>query len=342
MHMLKNSNRLQKAFVSACIVVFLCLELGFAQQAAAPLYRDPITDGAADPALVYNHKERAWWMLYTQRRANAETAGVAYCYGNKIGIASSDDHGKTWVYRGVLDLDFEAGHNTFWAPDVVYVDSLYHLYVSYTQGVRTQWGGSPVLMHYTSRDLWQWTLQGPLELGSSDVIDPTLFRQSNSWYMWYKDSKHPEGNIALAKSSDLYHWQPEAEAVIKGHGQEGAKVFQFQNYYWMLTDEWAGMRVYRSSDLKSWEKQGKILADRGTRKDDTPEGAHGDVVVTEDKAFVIYFTHPDREKHTEAPEDAFGNIPYKYRRSSIQVAELWYENGTLKAKRNEPFDFFLP
>ena len=89
-------------------------------QAPAPLFRDPITDGAADPVLIWNRTEKNWWMLYTQRRANSETADVAYCYGNQIGIASSDDHGQSWVYRGTLDLDIEPGHNTFWAPDVAY------------------------------------------------------------------------------------------------------------------------------------------------------------------------------------------------------------------------------
>ena len=73
-------------------------------QAPAPLFRDPITDGAADPVLIWNRTEKNWWMLYTQRRANSETADVAYCYGNQIGIASSDDHGQSWVYRGTLDL----------------------------------------------------------------------------------------------------------------------------------------------------------------------------------------------------------------------------------------------
>lgn len=56
--------------------------------APAPLFRDPITDGAADPVLVWNRQEQKWWMLYTQRRANTESPDVAYCYGNDIGIAS--------------------------------------------------------------------------------------------------------------------------------------------------------------------------------------------------------------------------------------------------------------
>ena len=42
--------------------------------APAPLFRDPIHDGAADPTLVWNRAEKCWWMLYTNRRADADTA----------------------------------------------------------------------------------------------------------------------------------------------------------------------------------------------------------------------------------------------------------------------------
>lgn len=55
--------------------------------APAPLYRDPVTDGAADPVVVWNPVDKCWWMLYTQRRANLDAADVAYCYGTQIGVA---------------------------------------------------------------------------------------------------------------------------------------------------------------------------------------------------------------------------------------------------------------
>lgn len=35
------------------------------RQTPAPLYRDPIYDGAADPVMVYNRSEKNWWMFYT-------------------------------------------------------------------------------------------------------------------------------------------------------------------------------------------------------------------------------------------------------------------------------------
>ncbi|MCA9734240.1 family 43 glycosylhydrolase, partial [candidate division KSB1 bacterium] len=40
--------------------------------APKPLFRDPIYDGAADPAIIWNREEKRWFMLYTNRRANLE------------------------------------------------------------------------------------------------------------------------------------------------------------------------------------------------------------------------------------------------------------------------------
>lgn len=312
------------------------------RKAPAPLFRDPITDGAADPVLVWNREESSWWMLYTQRRANQETADVAYCHGNKIGIASSKDNGRTWVYRGVLDLEFERGHNTFWAPDIIYHEGVYHLFVAYLQGVRNHWGGQAYIVHYTSKNLWDWTYEGIPELSSDHVIDATLFRKPDGkWRMWYKDSK--AGSITMmAESSDLKNWDVQTTPAIGGNAHEGAKVFEFKGYYWMLTDEWQGMRVYRSTDLNQWEKQGLILDKPGIRPDDTPTGAHGDVVVFGDKAYVFYFTHPGRKSHDEHTKRADDVLPYELRRSSIQVAPLSVKDGVIYCDRDSAFDFYLP
>lgn len=38
-----------------------------AEVTPAPLYRDPVHDGAADPVLVWNPRRDAWWLFYTQR-----------------------------------------------------------------------------------------------------------------------------------------------------------------------------------------------------------------------------------------------------------------------------------
>jgi hypothetical protein len=329
------------------VVFVLFPELLSAQQmhkAPAPLYRDPVYDGPADPVVIYNRQEKNWWMLYTQRRANMEGQDVSYCYGTAVGVAVSDDHGQQWVYKGALSLDFEPGQNTFWAPDVVYDNGVYHMFVTYIKGVRTHWGGEARLVHYTSADLWHWKHTGDLKLTSDKIIDPSLIKTPDGiWRIMYKDEHSKAGgNMFMAESSDLVHWKTNDKPVFPGSRQEGPKLFRFKNRYWLLTDEWAGMRVYRSEDLYNWEKQGLILDKLSNRPDDTPSGAHGDVVVVDDKAYIFYFTHPGRKKHTESPPDSNGNIPYSFRRSSIQVAELKEGNGTLTCDPAADFNFWLP
>jgi hypothetical protein len=311
------------------------------QQAPAPLFRDPVYDGAADPVVFWNRFEKEWWMFYTQRRANEMTADVAFCYGNSIAIASSNDKGKSWVYRGTLDLEFERGLNTFWAPDVVYSNGKYHMFLAYIKGVRNHWGGKARMAHYSSENCWDWKFEGLLSLSSENVIDGTLFQdKSGKWKMWYKENSQSW----LAESDDLYNWTWRDKPVIADQAHEGPKVFEFKGSYWMVTDQWAGMGVYRSGDLENWKKQETpILAEASNRPEDTPSGAHGDVVVIGDQAYIFYFTHPGRKTHFTATLDEDGKYPYAEKRSSIQVAELVVENGILKVKdRDKPFHFYLP
>lgn len=41
----------------------------------APLFRDPIYDGAADPTIIWNREAKTGWQLYTHRRANVAGPG---------------------------------------------------------------------------------------------------------------------------------------------------------------------------------------------------------------------------------------------------------------------------
>ena len=113
----------------------------------APLFRDPIYDGAADPMVIRKESDGLFYMFYTQRRANQLVAGVSYCYGSRIGVAESEN-GRDWYYRGALDLEFEFGQNTFWAPEVLWANGRYHMFVSYITGVPDSWRGSrDILQH---------------------------------------------------------------------------------------------------------------------------------------------------------------------------------------------------
>ncbi|GAB3663830.1 family 43 glycosylhydrolase [Echinicola sediminis] len=335
--------RLFIVFVWTLVMVNLSSET-LAQQdtprsAPAPMYRDPIYDGAADPVMVWNREEQSWWMLYTARRANVPTQDVSAYYGNRIGIAETKDHGQTWVFRGYLDLEFERGWNTFWAPEVIYHDGKYHMFVSYIQGVRNHWGGASNIHYFTSENLWDWDHQGPLTLSSDRIIDATLFKMPNGQFrIWYKDDSRG-GITMVSESSDLVHWETKDVPAIGGGAHEGPKVFEFKGHYWMLTDEWHGQRVYRSEDLENWEKQGLILDKPSSREDDTPSGAHGDVLVFGDKAYAFYFTHPGRDSHSATkPDQTF----HENHRTTIQVAPLTFDGETLQADRSQPFDFYLP
>src|ERR1035437_1691406 len=67
----------------------LFAQAGAASPAPAPLFRDPIYDGASDPVAIWNRQEKNWWLLYTQRRANVDGPGVAWVHGSDIGVARS-------------------------------------------------------------------------------------------------------------------------------------------------------------------------------------------------------------------------------------------------------------
>jgi hypothetical protein len=297
----------------------------------APLYRDPVFDGAADPSLIWNDQERAWWIFYTNRRANAADAqdGVRWCHGTDIGIASSTDGGLTWNYRGTArGLEFEPGRNTFWAPCLVEHGRTYHMFVAHVRGVPADWSGDRHIVHYTSRDLVQWKHEGIVPLSSERVIDAFVHaKPSGGWRMWYKDEANGS-HIYAADSEDLSKWTV-AGPVVTDKAQEGAAVFWWQGSYWMLVDRWQGMGVLRSGDLVNWTEQpGTILGVPGTRPDDGDIGRHGEVAVQGTEAYLFYFTHPAGPKaHTE---------PGKHR-SSLQVARLEFRDGALACDRDKPF-----
>ncbi|MBR4959934.1 MAG: glycosyl hydrolase [Clostridia bacterium] len=281
----------------------------------SPLYKDPIFNGAADPMIIRKESDGLYYMFYTQRRANQQVENVSFAYGTAIGVAESAD-GARWHYRGALDLNFEFGHNTFWAPEIVYSpeEKLYHMYVSYIVGVYQDWSGNASIEHYTSPDLFYWDHIGSLQFGSARIIDPCCFRlPSGIWRMWYKDERQ-NSVTCYADSMDLYSWEYRGKATWD-QSQEGPNVFFFGGKYWLIADAWAGQAVYFSDDGEHFTRQPGYILDKPTdRTDDGSRGGHADVFVHGGRAFAVYFTHPD-------PSDP--------PRSAIQMAELTLENGVL-------------
>ncbi|WP_335988321.1 hypothetical protein [Glycomyces sp. MUSA5-2] len=299
-----------------------------------PLFRDPIEDGAADPTVIWNRTAGEWWMFYTNRRVLAPPIDdVSWVHGTDIGIASSKDGGATWVYRGTAQgLETGWGRNTYWAPEVVDDGHVFHMYVSVIEGVPVRWGGSRVegIRHYTSEDLVHWRFASVLDLDSADVIDACVFPlPEGGWRMWFKDSARG-AHTYCADSPDLYSWTPAGPAVVN-MPHEGPNVFALGGSYWMLTDEWKGLRVHRSTDLRAWEVRDRILdPSGGAGPDDGGNGLHADVVVVGDDAFVFYFTHPGR-----TPGEPIRDTLYAHRRTSIQVARAHVLDGELVCDRDE-------
>ena len=64
-------------------------------------------------------------------------------------------------------------------------------------------------------------------------------------------------------------------------------------------------------------------------------GGHRDVVVSGDRAFLFYFTHPGR-RGPDARKDGT-----EQRRSSIQIVELHEQDGWLTCDRDEPTHILL-
>ena len=179
------------------------------RKAPAPLFRDPVHDGAADATLVWNRAEQCWWMLYTNRRADADDEkGVKWVHGTDIGIASTPDGGATWNYRGIArGLEFETNgtRNTFWAPEVVDFGGKYHAFISYVRGVPETWKGTRDILHYTSTNLLDWKFESIVVPGSIDACVHRL--PDGRWRMWFKNEQKKIRGTVL-DSEDLYTWKP--------------------------------------------------------------------------------------------------------------------------------------
>ena len=305
--------------------------------ASKPLYRDPVYDGAADPVVIWNPLEEKWWMFYTNRRATeTHLPGVSWVFKTAIGIAESDD-GVNWTYVGTANfpnLPDNVGGNdaTLWAPDIVRGDDgTWTMTLSIQEGVATRWGVVPGGLHtFTSDNLRDWKHTKHF---SFPGYDTEVFRMPDqTWRMYYKDPTHGASTFKYVESRDLREWTEEPVTVMS-YQSEGPTIFNWRGTTWMILCDGRGMSVFRSSDLKSWEKQpgGSLMPHgTGTGKDDRTTARHGEIVVSNNRAYLYYFTHPGR---IDEGKDKDG---FDQRRSSIQVVELELRDGWLVANRNVP------
>jgi hypothetical protein len=245
--------------------------------AARPLFRDPVFDHPTDPVLTYNAETKRWYMYYTQRRG----AGIPLIHGTEIGVAASEDNGASWKYIGVADIRYGQDQHpddyTYWAPEVIWVGGLYHMYLSYVPGIFTDWNHPREIVHLTSKDGLKWDTVGKLDLKSNKVIDACVIQlPDGTWRMFYKDEEKPK-SLSYADSPDLFKWEAKGNAVTNRNG-EGPKCIRWQGKYWLIADTWSGQGVWSSDDATHWAAQDGVLI-----------GNHGDVVVNGDRAWWFYF-----------------------------------------------------
>ena len=307
--------------------------------ATKPLYRDPVFNGAADPVVIWNPQVKRWWMFYTNRRANVPgTSGVTWVHGTPIGIAESADGGAHWKYVRTAQFDLRAEYGgtnvTCWAPDVIRSpDGTWQMFLTVVPGIFEDWNHPRDLVQLTSTNLVNWTNPRKLALASDRVIDASVLHMPDgSWRMWYNNERAGKA-INYATSPDQATWTDKGLA-FKSRG-EGPKGFRWHDKFWVVIDEWKGLGVFRSDDANTWAKQPtNLLATPGTGEDDKVQGGHPDVVVSGDRAFLFYFTHPGRRPG--APKDGV-----EQRRSSIQVVELQLKDGWLTCDRDQPTHILL-
>jgi hypothetical protein len=290
------------------------------KQVLRPLYRDPPFDAPTDPVLCFNAEQNKWFMYYTARRATAEnTPGVTWVHGSNIGMAESSDGGATWAYRGTADIqygkDIHPNDTTYWAPEVIWHDGTYHMYLSFVPGIFTDWNHDRQIVHLTSKDGAKWDTVGPVDLKSDRVIDACVIQLADgTWRMWYKDERKPRP-LCYADSPDLVRWEAKGNAVTDLSG-EGPKVIHWKGRYWLIADCWAaGMRVWSSNDCLNWTLQPEPLY-----------GSHGDVVVSGDRAWWFFFGGPRMGTSDGGPA-----LQPRGRRAAINVVELSAKDGKLLA-----------
>ena len=307
-------------------------------QAAAPkpLYRDPVTDGAADVSIVFDKAHREWAMFYTNRRATLKAPDpkdVTWVHATPIGVATSKD-GLSWTYTGVANIPAACTGETLWAPELYAEGGVYHLWLTVVPGVFHRWGEKSAtarIVHLTSKDLKAWTCGDTLGLGSDRVIDASVARIGDHYRLWYKDERRGS-RIMAVDSPDLVHWTPVGDKPVVDVAAEGPKVFRWKGAWWLIADAWKGLIVLRSDDARTWTPQAaRLLEQPGTQATDTAKGQHPDVVVSGGRAFFYYFVHQTNEPQAKAD-------PYYGQRTAVQVAELKEEGGVISVDREAPVE----
>ena len=200
-----------------------------------------------------------------------------------------------WYYAGTADLPFEEGKTTYWAPEVIFDGENYRMFVTSVDGVYADWSGKAEILQFISPDLVKWTPLGAVPIDSPRVIDACAFPlPSGGWRLWYKDEARGSHTFYI-DTFDFTYWIYGGTAT-SDTPQEGPNVFELGGRYWLVADVWEDrLAVYVSDDLKRFERlKMKMLP---------ANACHPDVYVEKDWAKIVYFTYPNRDRHSVICDD---------------------------------------
>ncbi len=312
--------------------------------APAPLFRDPVFNGAADPSLVWHEAEKAWYLFYTQRRSNQELPGVSWAFGTKIAIAKSTDKGRSWNYVGTAEgLSRGLEQETFWAPHVFEENGTFHMFVTFIPAISERFGGGrpnppgsekkhPRILHYTSRDLTNWEFSDAVDVKSENIIDPGVVKLRDArWLMVFRDDGR-KSKTAKVVSADLKNWT-RIESVSGQDRHEAPVVLFWKDKFWLFIDEWKGIAVYQSDDGIQYTRNNLILDQPGKRPEDGYFGSHPGVALAGDRAFIFYHCHHGKTIGEKPDRKEENNLEYKL--TSLQVAELEIRDGKMTCDRDK-------
>lgn len=308
-----------------------------------PLYTDPFFLGAADPEVVWNKKEKCWWMFYTNRRT--ENPNGDPLPASSIGVATSKDW-RNWSLLGYIKIDgvggLPNGVNVTWAPGIVCEGDTYHMFLTFKKGNgdTDRWGiPESVILHLTapSNDLlYGWKSKKMLHVPFTS-IDASLVKRGDTWNLFHRGIlPNQKGvNIFRLTTKDLNakgeKWVNHGPAkgdvcnrkINHYNYQEAPYTFYWKGYFWMFTDHTSnGFPLYRSEDCEEWTLVDEIL--KGNGKSPLQNGAvrHPGVVIVDDRAFLFYFNQPYKKKDNYT--------------CYVQIAELFFKDGNIYCDRNAP------
>lgn len=99
-------------------------------------------------------------VLHPTPRHRRQRAGVTWIHGTPIGMAESTDGGATWTYRGEAKItygqDVHPDDYTYWAPEIIWFQGAYHMYLTYVPGIFNDWNHPRQTVHLTSKDGVKW------------------------------------------------------------------------------------------------------------------------------------------------------------------------------------------